>query len=92
MPSLTECSHPPREHAGVGRLTSPRRSDTARAAGHTVLYVEASDMLKQLRAARADGSYDRRLLRFTTPALLIIDDLGLRSLVGEELGEGGRLP
>jgi hypothetical protein len=53
-------------------------------AGHAVLYVEASDMLKQLRAARADGSYDRRLLRFTTPALLVIDDLGLRSLIGDE--------
>src|SRR5882757_898716 len=53
-------------------------------AGHAVLYVEASDMLKQLRAAGADGSYDRRLLRFTTPALLIIDDLGLRPLSGDE--------
>jgi DNA replication protein DnaC len=44
-------------------------------------------MLKQLRAARADGSYDRRMLRFTTPALLIIDDLGLRPLIGEEPGD-----
>ena len=37
-------------------------------AGHGVLYVAAQDLLKQLRAARADSSYDRRLLRFTTPA------------------------
>lgn len=53
-------------------------------AGHGVLYVAAHEMLRQLRAARADHSYDRRLLRFTTPELLIIDDLGLRPLSGEE--------
>ena len=53
-------------------------------AGHNVLYVAAPDLLKQLRAARADGSYDRRLLRFTAPALLIVDDLGLRPLAGDE--------
>ena len=53
-------------------------------AGHSVLYVAAQDLLKQLRAARADGSYDRRMLRFTSPELLILDDLGLRPLSGEE--------
>src|SRR5688572_5774027 len=53
-------------------------------AGFSVLYVSAHDMLTQLRAARADGSLDRRMLRFTTPDLVIIDDLGLRPLVGDE--------
>jgi DNA replication protein DnaC len=53
-------------------------------AGHTALYIAANDLLRQLRASRADASYDRRLLRFTTPDLLIIDDLGLRPLTGEE--------
>lgn len=53
-------------------------------AGYTALYVSAHEMLTQLRAARADGSHDRRLLRFTTPDLLIVDDLGLRGLTGEE--------
>ena len=53
-------------------------------AGYAVLYVAAQELLKQLRAARADGSSDRRLLRFTTPALLIVDDLGLRPLTGDE--------
>lgn len=53
-------------------------------AGHTVLYVAAHDMLKQLRAARADNTYDRRMLRFTSPELLIVDDLGLRPLSSEE--------
>jgi DNA replication protein DnaC len=53
-------------------------------AGYAVLYVAAQELLKQLRAARADGSSDRRLLRFTTPDLLIVDDLGLRPLTGDE--------
>jgi len=53
-------------------------------AGYTVHYVAASDLFKQLRAARADSSYDRKLLRFTGPDLLIIDDLGLRELSPEE--------
>lgn len=53
-------------------------------AGHAVLYVTTQDLLRQLRASRADSTYDRRLLRFTAPELLIIDDLGLRPLSGEE--------
>jgi len=53
-------------------------------AGHKVLYTAAHDMLKQLRSARGDGSHDRKLLRFTTPDLLIIDDLGLRPLTQDE--------
>ncbi len=37
-----------------------------------------------LTAARADNSYDRKLLRLTSPDLLIIDDLGLRPLTDDE--------
>jgi len=72
-------------NAGVGKShLAQALGQRACRAGHSVLYVAAHDMLRQLRAARADGSFDRRLLRFTTPALLVIDDLGLRPLVGEE--------
>ena len=53
-------------------------------AGHTVLYTSANAMLKKLRASRADATYDRTLLRFTKPSLLIIDDLGLRPLKDDE--------
>jgi DNA replication protein DnaC len=53
-------------------------------AGKTVLFVAASDLFKQLRAGRADASYDRKLQRFTAVQLLIIDDLGLRPFRGEE--------
>jgi DNA replication protein DnaC len=53
-------------------------------AGHDVIYVSAHEMLTQLRAARADATHDRKMLRFTTPGLLICDDIGLRPLVGDE--------
>jgi DNA replication protein DnaC len=53
-------------------------------AGRTALYVSAHQMLDELHAARADQSWDRRMLRFVSPELLIIDDLGLRPLRQDE--------
>ena len=53
-------------------------------AGHTVLYTTAHHFFIALRAARADGSYDRQMLRYTGVELLILDDLGLRPLSSEE--------
>lgn len=52
--------------------------------GFKVLYTSAHAMFQQLRASRADASYDRKLLRYTSPALLVVDDLGLRPLKGDE--------
>jgi DNA replication protein DnaC len=56
-------------------------------AGFDVLYTSAHDMLAGLRSARADNGRERRLLRYTAPQLLIVDDLGLRALVGDEPGD-----
>jgi DNA replication protein DnaC len=56
-------------------------------AGHHVLFTSATDMLKQLRAGRADGSHDRRLARFGGVDLLIIDDVGLRPLSQDEAAD-----
>lgn len=53
-------------------------------AGHLVLYTSAHQMLTELRASRADNTYDRKLLRLCKPELLIIDDLGLRPLRHDE--------
>jgi DNA replication protein DnaC len=53
-------------------------------AGHSVAYTSAHRMLSQLRSSRADQSYEKKLLRFTSPDLLVVDDLGLRPLEGEE--------
>ena len=41
-------------------------------------------MLSDLRAARADQTHDRKMLRFTSPDVLIIDDLGLGPLELDE--------
>ncbi len=53
-------------------------------AGSSVLFIPAQRLFAQLRASRADQSYEKKLLRFTAPDLLIVDDLGLRPLEREE--------
>lgn len=71
--------------AGVGKShIAQALGQRACRAGYQALYVSAHDMLTQLRAARADESHGRRLQRFVTPELLIVDDLGLRPLVSDE--------
>ncbi len=56
-------------------------------AGHNVLFASATDMLKQLRAGRADGTHDRRLARFAGVDVLVLDDLGLRPLAPDEAAD-----
>lgn len=53
-------------------------------AGFQVFYTTAQRMFSELRASKADGSFERRLLRFTSPDLLIVDDLGLSPLGRDE--------
>ncbi len=53
-------------------------------AGYNVLFVPAHRLLDDLRAARADGSYDRKIQRYIEPDVLIVDDLGLRPLRDQE--------
>jgi DNA replication protein DnaC len=53
-------------------------------AGYEVLYMPAHQLLASMRAARADGSYDRRLARLAAVDLLIVDDLGLHPLRHDE--------
>lgn len=49
------------------------------------MYMRRHEMLTQLRsAAGTDATHDRKLLRFTSPDLLIVDNLVLRPLVHEE--------
>jgi DNA replication protein DnaC len=89
---LATCSFVPRrENLLVVGNTGVGKSHIAQALGHracllghTVLFIAAQQMLGQLRAARADQTLDRKLLRFTTPDLLIIDDLGLRPMRDDE--------
>lgn len=52
--------------------------------GHETLFITAPRLFAELRAGRGDGSYERRLARFCDVALLIVDDLGLMPLKGDE--------
>ncbi len=54
------------------------------AAGFTVVYTAAQDFFAQLHTARGDDSLDRRLKNYVAPDLLILDDLGLRTLRNDE--------
>ena len=45
-------------------------------AGYTVLFVPAPTLVAQLAKAHADGRLDERLLHFSKPKLLIVDELG----------------
>ena len=80
-----------RENVALVGPTGTGKSHAAQAighracmAGHSVLFVPAHRLLDELRAARADGSHERRVQRYTAPDLLIIDDLGLRPMRDQE--------
>jgi DNA replication protein DnaC len=44
----------------------------------SVLFAKTAAILTDLAGGRADGSYPGRLRRYLTPALLILDDFGMR--------------
>jgi len=48
--------------------------------GYHVLCTSTHHMLSQLKAGRADDTYQRRLQNYLKPDLLIIDDFGLKPL------------
>ena len=48
--------------------------------GYEVLFIKAAKMFRNLLAARADHSWEKRIKRFLTPDLLLIDDFALTSL------------
>lgn len=67
--------------AGVGKthLAQALGHEAVRR-GYDVLYVRTSRMLQHLNGGRADGSYDRRLLAYLRPDVLILDDFGLKPM------------
>jgi DNA replication protein DnaC len=65
---------------GVGKTMIARNiAYQALLAGHTVRFVTASAMLADLAAQESAQARHRRLMRYTTPALLAIDELGYLS-------------
>jgi DNA replication protein DnaC len=71
--------------AGVGKShIAQALGERACRMGHSVFYTSAHRMLSDLRAARADQTHDKKMLRVTSPDVLVIDDLGLRPLEFDE--------
>ena len=71
--------------AGVGKSHIAQAiGERACRMGHSVFYTSAHRMLSDLRAARADQTYDKKMLRVTSPDLLVVDELGLRPLEIDE--------
>ncbi len=71
--------------AGVGKSHIAQAiGERACRMGHSVFYTSAHRMLSALRAARADQTYDKKMLRVTSPDVLVVDDLGLRPLEIDE--------
>ena len=49
--------------------------------GFDVLFVNTHKMLQHLHGGRADGTWAKRFALYLRPALLVLDDLGLKPLV-----------
>jgi len=67
--------------------TGVGKSHMAQALGHAavrrgfdVLFIRTAAMLAHLQGGRADGSYERRLLGYLRPEVLILDDFGLKPM------------
>jgi DNA replication protein DnaC len=66
---------------GVGKtMLSVALARTAAQAGHKVLFTTCDDMTRRLRRAIAEHRFPSGLRFFTTPKLLVIDELGYRIL------------
>jgi DNA replication protein DnaC len=48
--------------------------------GYEVLFINTAKMLTHLAGGRADGTHEQRLARYIRPALLVLDDFGLKPL------------
>jgi len=71
--------------AGVGKShIAQALGHRACRARHSVHYAAAHQLLSELRAARADHTWNKRIERLASIDLLIIDDLGLRPLAHDE--------
>jgi DNA replication protein DnaC len=70
---------------GVGKtlLAQCLGAATVRA-GHSVRFVRADVLLKELGQARADHSFEQVFRRYLAPELLIVDDFGLHRLTAQQ--------
>jgi DNA replication protein DnaC len=57
---------------------------------YEVLFINTAKILAHLAGGRADGTHEQRLARYSRPALLVLDDFGLKPLRApgpEDLGD-----
>ena len=74
--------------AGVGKtFLAQALGYTAVRAGHTVRFLHADDFFRSMTQARVDNSLDRTFRTFLAPDLLIMDDLGLHRLTGQQTAD-----
>ncbi len=70
--------------AGLGKtMIAKNLGFQAAMAGHSVLFVEAADMLTELGAADSPAVFKRRLGHYVRPRLLILDEVGYLSHSGK---------
>ena len=68
-------------HAGTGKThIAQALGHQACRKGYDVLFTKAVKFFRSLFAARADHSWERRIKKYLSPDLLIIDDFGLSPL------------
>ena len=71
--------------SGVGKsFMAQAMGYAALRAGYTVRLVHAADFFRSMAQARVDNSVDRTFRTFLAPDLLIVDDLGLHRLTGQQ--------
>ncbi len=75
---------PPQEVSTVADWLPRVRPLVGTGAGPSAIFVTAKRLFAELRSGRGDGTYERRLARYCDVAVLIIDDLGLMPLRGDE--------
>ncbi len=68
-------------NAGLGKTRIAKAlAHAACLRGYSVLFVIAIEMLEDIHASLADGSFKRVFRRFTKPSLLVVDELGYEGL------------